>query len=230
MTTRRMGRTIAVVAAAFLALLIAAPAALAKEGIETRLAAPISGDAQPGDIVPVYFTASAISETGMTPVYGTNIFFRLYGPTGAMTEATAVEQSTPGTFKVMIEIPSGGAARAEFGIHGTSPNGPSDMVWAYDGMLVSARTPPAVDPNAFQLPKPRYEPVTPVTGSGPALATDGSSTTATTPTTTTPAPAASAPFPVDPRAVGVGALAVAGLAILAGLGLRHRRHGQTSAV
>jgi hypothetical protein len=220
MTTRRTGRSLAIVATALLALLVAAPTAQAKEGVEVALAAPISPDAKPGDLVPVFFTAKAITNTGESPLYGTNIFFRLYGPTGAMTEATGVEQGDRGTYKVTIEIPAGGAARAEFGIHGSSSNGPADIVWPYDGVLVAAAVPAAIDPGAFQLPAdPKYQPVQPATGSGPALAGGDPAATTTSP----------APFAVDPRAVGVGALALAVLAVLAVAGLRHRRQGQTTA-
>jgi hypothetical protein len=220
MTTRRTGRSLAVVATALLALLVAAPIAQAKEGVEVALAAPISSDAKPGDLVPVFFTAKTITDIGESPLSGTSVFFRLYGPAGAMTEAIGVEQRDRGTYKVTIEIPAGGAARAEFGIHGSSSNDPADVVWPYDGVLVAAAVPAAVDPGKFQLPNGgQNQPIQPAAGSGPALA-------ASDPAATTAPPA---PFAVDPRAVGVGALALAVLAVLAVAGLRHRRQGQTTA-
>ncbi len=222
MTTRSTGRTIAVAAVTtLLALFVAAPIVGAKENVEVALAAPISADAQPGDLVALFFTARMITDTGESPLRGTEIFFRLYGPTGAKTEAIGVEQPDHLTYKAMIEIPAGGAARAEFRIHGATSNGPADIVWPYDGVLVATGVPAPVDPNAFQLPNPpRYEPVTPATGSGPELATGEDPT----------AKAAPAPFAVDPRAIGVGALAVAALAVLAFVVLRKRHHGQPTAV
>ena len=152
--TPTLGRTIAVVAAAFLALLIAAPAALAKEGIETRLAAPISGDAQPGDIVPVYFTGERDQRDRMTPLYGTNIFFRLYGPDrcddggdgGRAVDARTLQghrsRSRPAA-----------PPRASSGSMGRPPTARPTWSGPTTGRLSRPATPPAVDPNAFQLPE-----------------------------------------------------------------------------
>ena len=138
-----------------------------------------------------------------------------------MTEAIGVKGRNSGSYKAMIEIPAGGAARAEFRIHGSSLNGPADIVFPYDGVIVAAKVPPPVDPNTFQLPNPgRYEPVTTAAGPGPALATGVGDSATASPTL----------FALDPRAIGVGALALAGLALAAVFGLRHRRHGQPSPV
>ena len=211
---RPAARPVPVVLGAVLALLVATTPAFAKEGVSVTLAAPISPDARPGDVVPLVFTAQAISEDGESPLYGTSIFLRLSGPTGATTEAIGVEQSTPGTYQVLIEIPPGGAVGAEFGIHGSGPNGPVDVVWPFDGILVAGTVPPPVDPQAFRLSNGgRYQPVAPVTGSGPALAT---------------APAEVAPPTTTTTAIDLRAPAVLGsLLALAAVGLLHvrRRRG-----
>ncbi len=70
MTTHRIGRSMAVIAAALLALLVAAPIASAKEGIEVALAAPIPADAQPGDVVQLVFTARTMTDTGIRATQG----------------------------------------------------------------------------------------------------------------------------------------------------------------
>ena len=223
MTTRRTRRTVALAAALFV-VLVAAPAASAKEGLEVKLAAPIQTGAKPGDIVPLFFTASALTDAGSRPLQGTDIFLRLYGPTGAMTEAMGAEQRERGLYKVLIEIPEGGAARAKFGIHGSSSNRPADIVWPYDGVLVAAAIPPPVDPDLFRLPnQPGYQPATEGNGAGPALAT-GDSAGGTEPATS------SAAFAVDARALGIGGLLLAGFAGALALGLRHRRRGDPATI
>src|SRR5262249_41958292 len=126
-----------------------------------------------------------------------------------------------GTYKVLIEIPAGGAARAEFGIHGSSSNGPADVVWPYDGVLVAATIPEPVDPTLFQVPnQPGYRPAVAGNGTGPTPATDGS---------TAPAATQPAPLTIDPR-LGLGALLLGGLAAAAFVGLRHRRRDQPAAI
>jgi hypothetical protein len=60
-----------------------------------------------------------------------------------VTEAAGVEQETPGLYRAMIEIPAGGVAKGEFGVHGEARTASgkvvaTDPVWAYDGVLVTA--------------------------------------------------------------------------------------------
>ncbi|HEY7131279.1 MAG TPA: hypothetical protein VH440_03455 [Candidatus Limnocylindrales bacterium] len=226
MTTRRTRRAVGV-AAAFVLASMAAPVALAKEGIEIRLAAPIQSDAKPGDVVPLFLVATALTDAGEHPLTGTDIFLRLSGPTGATIEALGVEQRERGTYKVMIEVPAGGAARAEFGIHRSSTNGPADVVWPYDGVLVAAAIPAPVDPDLFKLPnQPGYQPATEGSGNGagPALAADGEAA----------APASQPPSPaLDPRIVGaaaIGLVGLVGLAAAAMFGVLHRRRGDPAAI
>jgi len=152
MRSSRFHRLAGTLAGLVLLLTAGAAAAFAKEGVEVTLAAPISRDAQPGDVVPVFFTLGAISDSGTTPLGGSDVFIRLYGPTGASTKAPGAEQSQAGLYKAMIEIPAGGATRAEFGLHGvaTDANGKtvaSDIIWPYDGILVAAAIPAPVQPD-----------------------------------------------------------------------------------
>jgi hypothetical protein len=149
-------RTVAAVAGLLL-VLATTPVALGKEGVSVELAAPIPRDAQPGDVVAVVFRLTAIDDQGDHPLRGSPVFIRLFGPTGARTEASGVEDRTPGTYRAMIAIPSGGAARAEFGIHGSATDASgratsSDIVWAYDGVLVAAAPPAAAGPGTFHAP------------------------------------------------------------------------------
>jgi hypothetical protein len=196
-----------------LLLSLAAPAVLAKEGVEVTLAAPIPSDAQPGEVVAVVFTLTSISDTGTHPLRGSDVFIRLSGPTGAHTQASGAEQREAGTYKAMIEIPAGGAARAEFGLHGSRTDAagntvPSDIIWPYDGILVAATAPagPLSDPATGTKPAPAVQavPVQPA----PAAQTGDV------------APAGRA---IDPGLAGVLALAVLTVAALFALG-RRRLH------
>src|SRR5215207_5091763 len=127
MRTPRLLRLAGFVAGLGLLLSSAAPAVLAKEGVEVTLAAPISSDAQPGDVVAVFFRLASISGTGTRPLRGSDVFLRLYGPTGAHAQASGVEQREAGLYKAMIKIPAGGAARAEFGLRGSTTDGSGNV-------------------------------------------------------------------------------------------------------
>ena len=107
----------------------------------------------------------------------------------------------------MIEIPAGGVASGEFGIHGQAKTSSgkvvaTDPVWSYDGIIVSARIPP-VDPNTVQQPVPAQ----PVPGT----------LTAAPPTTTT-SPS------VDLR---LGVVAILALLSVLAIALNRRRLGST---
>ena|SRR2546426_96604 len=219
MRTRRLGRLATLLAGTTILVLAAAPAVLAKEGVSVNLVAPLPGDAQPGTRVAALFTMEAISDDVVFPLSRATVFIRLFGPHGAMTEAAGVEQKTPGLYKAMVEIPDGGVSGCEFGIHGQAktPSGKvvaTDPVWRYDGVIVTAVIPKPVDPKTFQLP-----------GAKPVEAPPVVATT----TSTAPSNSATGPLALDPRVV-ISALALAGLLVAAGLGLRSRRHRATTAV
>lgn len=218
MHTSRLARLAGSVAALILLLSLGASAALAKEGVSVSLAAPIPHDAQPGDVVPVFFRLEAITDTGTTPLRGSDVFIRLHGPDGAVTEASGAEQREAGLYKALIAIPAGGAAGAEFGMRGSATDASgktvaSDIVWPYDGILVAAAVPPPVDPGTFQMPGAKPARVDPGTAAAPG-STDASAGTA-----------AAGTVAVDPRLALVVAVA-SGLAIAGAYVLGRRRiHG-----
>jgi len=210
----RLGATSGVLAIVSILIAFAAPTALAKEGVEVALAAPISRDAKPGDTVAVFFTLGAISDAGTTPLRGSDVFIRLYGPTGVSTQAAGAEQSDPGLYKALIVIPAGGAARAEFGLHGTAKDASgeavaSDIVWPYDGILVAAAIPAPVqlDPAGGTAAGPK-----------PAVVTAPQGAAAPTPAETSQVGTAT----LDPR-LALGAAIAMALAIAGALALGRRR-------
>jgi hypothetical protein len=157
MHRRSMTRLVALIAAVTILVLVGAPTVLGKEGVSVNLVAPLPGDAQPGAIVPAVFTMEAISDDVASPLTRAKVFIRLYGPSGAVTEAAGVEQKTPGLYTAMIEIPAGGVARCEFGVHGKAMTASgtvvaTDPVWAYDGVLLTAAMPLPVDPTGISEP------------------------------------------------------------------------------
>ncbi len=193
------------------------PAAFAKEGVEVTLAAPISAGAQPGDTVTVFFTLTRITEGGTSPLRGSPVFLRLSGRSGETTEAAGVETTTPGTYEAKIVIPAGGAYRAQFGIHGSMVDSDgrsagSDLIWDFNGVLVAAQPPAAVDPGTFGVVVPR-------SAVDPLPVTAGSTGTATATPAAPPAPS------LDGPVLGAAAAAAASLAAVAGaIVLRRRRH------
>ena len=218
-----LSRLAAVLASCAILLLVAVPSALGKEGVSVNLLAPLPRDPQPGTKVAAFYTMTAITDDVESPLHSKTTFIRLYGRDGAVTEAVGVEQKTPGLYKAMIEIPAGGIARGEFGVRGPAKaaNGKvvaTDVVWAYDGIIVTAAVPAPVDPKAFQLPGTKPE-VAPANG--------GATTTGTAPTQSAEPTAPT--ITLDPRlAVAVG---LALVAIVAGgiLGRRRRLHPPTVA-
>ena len=214
---RRLARLALAGAAGAILSLALVPAAFAKEGVEVTLAAPISAGAQPGDTVTVFFTLTKITEAGTSPLRGSPVFLRLSGRSGATTEAAGVETKTPGTYEAKIVIPAGGAYRAEFGIHGTSTGADgkatgSDLIWDYNGVLVTAQPPAPVDPGTFGVVVPRY-------AVDPLPATGGSTATTTATPATPPAPS------LDGRVLGAAVAGAALLAAVAGAIALRRRHG-----
>lgn len=212
---------VGLVVGALMLLSLSAPTTFAKEGVEVSLAAPLPGDAEPGSTVTAVFNLKALTDSGESPLRGSPVFIRLYGPTGAMTQADGVEDGIPGTYRARIAIPAGGAARAEFGIRGSTTDASgatvaSDIIWPYDGILVSAVVPLPVDPATFQMPgsKPLTDPA-----AQPADQPVIGEATSTNATGTGPA------ITIDARLVGLitlAALAMVGLGLEAGRWRRRR--------
>jgi hypothetical protein len=197
---------------AALLLSIGTSAVLAKTGVSVNLLAPLPGDAAPGTVVPALFTMSAIYDDVVSPLHKASVFIRLHGPTGATTEAAGVEQTTSGTYKAMIEIPAGGVAGAEFGIHGQAKTSSgrvvaTDPVWSYDGEIVSARIQPPA-PAVNQPPAKQPAPAQPATGASSSVP----------PTATSQS--------LDPR---LGLVAVLALLAVLAIALSRRRLRSTAA-
>ena len=135
-------------------MLSAAGAAAKGEGAGIiTLAAPIPRDAEPGSTIAVEFTATMPGADGSGPVVDSPMVLRLTGPDGGSTEATGVETSTPGTYRVSIKVPAGGIDKAVFGLRGSSinPDGSTalaDIPFDVDGVLLAMSHPNPVAPAA----------------------------------------------------------------------------------
>jgi hypothetical protein len=192
-----------------LALSLGVGTVLAKEGVSVDLLAPLPRDAEPGSNVSAMFKMSAISDDVASPLHKASVFIRLYGPTGAMTEGAGVEQKVEGVYVAKVEVPEGGIARMEFGIHGAAKTSTgkvvaTDPVWAYDGEIL---TPAAVNPNPVNVQNPKPATV-------PAAAP---------PATVPPTPTAAAGQDLRIAALGAAAVAAAACALI--VASRRRAHG-----
>lgn len=97
---------------------LAAPAALAKEGAQARLLAPLPVHAQPGTFVTVRWTVTVAGSHGKRVPFGAiGMFTTLIGPHGASTRAAA--QAGP-PYQARIRVPAGGIRSIRFGLMGTS--------------------------------------------------------------------------------------------------------------
>jgi len=85
------------------------------------LAQPIPRDAAPGSTISVTFTATVVSATGPSPVYGSPMFVRLIAPDGTTSEGDGSERVPgSGTYTADVVVPAGGINSAEFGMRGIS--------------------------------------------------------------------------------------------------------------
>ena len=83
------------------------------------LAQPIPRDAAPGSTISVTFTATVVSATGPSPVYGSPMFVRLIAPDGTTSEGDGSERVPgSGTYTADVVVPAGGINSAEFGMRG----------------------------------------------------------------------------------------------------------------
>lgn len=158
------------IAALSLVALVAAPSALAKEGLEARLDAPIAMGTPGGTEILVGLLVTVPDENGGAPhpVEGSPIYLRLTGPDGATTRAAAAGDRIPGHYTVRIAIPEGGARDIEVGIHGTSDLAIMVMNDPFAFGPITPRT--AQLAPALTTPAPAT-PAVPVTAPAPASAT-----------------------------------------------------------
>jgi len=112
--------TIAGLVASGLLLVSMAGPALAKEGVEALLDAPIGRDTPAGTELLVGMQVFALDGDTTHPVEGTPMYLELTGPTGDVTRAMGVQGNQIGHYTMRITVPAGGIASLEVGIHGTS--------------------------------------------------------------------------------------------------------------
>ncbi len=123
----RRPRTILSVLLASLLLIAAASPALAKEGMQARLDAPVGRATPGGTVLTVGLRVTVLSTAGRDPVDGSPVYLVLWGP-GGSTRATLVDTGpTPGHYTMRIVVPAGGVSIVEVGLHGTSDM-PIDVV------------------------------------------------------------------------------------------------------
>ncbi|MEW6224360.1 MAG: hypothetical protein AB1627_06995 [Chloroflexota bacterium] len=114
-----MRSLVAIALAAILVLAIAAPA-LAKEGLEARLDAPIARDTPGGSEIEVGMTVTVPDGDAVHPVEGSPVYLRLFGPDGSSTWQLGREGRVAGHYTMRILVPASGVSRVEVGIRGTT--------------------------------------------------------------------------------------------------------------
>jgi hypothetical protein len=114
-------RTALTIAAATFLLTAAIPAiAVAKEGFQARLDAPIGRDTPGGTTLLVGMTVTFPDGSVTHPVQGAPIYLELVGRDGASIRAMGREDQTMGHYQFRIEVPPAGIASVEIGISGTA--------------------------------------------------------------------------------------------------------------
>ena len=106
---------------AALVVLLAAPAATAKEGAQAHLLQRLPSDPAPGSLVTVRWSVDVPGPHGTRVPFGADgMFVRLTGKTGATTRATAVHSGPP--YQARVRVPAGGMHAVRFGLMGTACN------------------------------------------------------------------------------------------------------------
>jgi hypothetical protein len=210
-TARHPLAAAASLAAVAILLLAAAAPALAKEGLEARLDAPIARDT-PGGTELLVGMVVTVPDGGVDhPVEGTPVYLKLVGPDGSSSwQMGRQERTPPGHYTMRIVVPEGGVASIEVGIHGTT-----DLpITVMEGALVAG----GITPTTAQVAPPPAAAIKPLPrASAPApVAVAPAEAPATTPA------AAQAGQPPVPAVLAAAAL-VAVLALLAMLGVRRAR-------
>lgn len=108
-----------ILALAVSAAALAAPAALAKEGAQAHLLAPLPPHPRAGALITVRWTVDVAGTNGKRVPFGAiGMFVRLVSRSGASTSATATQ--THGPYRVRIHVPVGGIHAIRFGLHGST--------------------------------------------------------------------------------------------------------------
>lgn len=103
-------------------LALAAVPAMAKEGFEAQLDAPLSLDTSPGTTIEVGFRVARIDASGSHPMVGSPVVVRLVPPGGGQpVEASGAERpSGSGHYIASITVPEGGIAEVVVGLRSES--------------------------------------------------------------------------------------------------------------
>ena len=120
--SRLIARAAPVAAAASVAALVlfaAAAPAVAKEGMQARLDAPVGRDTPGGTELIVGMTLTVLEGSVLHPVDGSPIYIKLTGPDGSSTRGYGEEGSKRGHYTARIVVPRSGVTRLEIGIHGS---------------------------------------------------------------------------------------------------------------
>jgi hypothetical protein len=99
---------------------LAAPVALAKEGAQAHLLAPLPRHPIPGRLITVRWTVDVPGPGGRREgLSAIGMFVRLVGAKGASTTATAREAAGP-PYSARIRVPRGGIRAIRFGLAGST--------------------------------------------------------------------------------------------------------------
>jgi len=105
---------------AMVVALIAVGSAVAKEGAQAHLLAPLPAHPAPGTAITVHWTVDVPGDDGKRVPFGAiGMFVRLIGASGASTIATAPQTDGP-PYSVRIRVPRGGIRVIRFGLHGST--------------------------------------------------------------------------------------------------------------
>jgi hypothetical protein len=113
-------RSLVTIALAAILVLAAAAPALAKEGLEARLDAPIARDTPGGSEIEVGMTVTVPDGDAVHPVEGSPIYLKLFGPDGSTTSQRGRGGRVAGHYTMRILVPVSGVSRVEVGIHGST--------------------------------------------------------------------------------------------------------------
>ncbi len=115
-----------------LCAVLAAPVAVAKEGVRARLDTPLPRAARPGSTSTVAWTLSYSHSGERHPFDAGGLFVRLVSASGG-SSTEALGEGSAGRYVARVVVPAGGIAQVEFGLEGWSslPNGGSVEADAY---------------------------------------------------------------------------------------------------
>jgi hypothetical protein len=205
-------------AIAVVALTVGAPLALAKEGLEAQLDAPIARDTPGGTTLLVGATVTVPDEGTVHPVTGSPLYLKLTGPDRTTSSALARETGPMGHYEWRIAVPASGIAAVEVGMRGSSDLAIEIVGSAIVPGGISAATAQVAPPAAVApTPAPRATVAVAPPAVAPAPAVEPAPAVA-------PAPASAAAPPATVLLAAAVVVAVAALAVSA-VAVRRSRGG-----